>query len=33
MFQRNISTENVKEIIIRGQMIEDYHEEEPCPST
>ena len=32
MFQRNISTENIKEIIIRGQMIEDYPEEEPCPS-
>ncbi len=33
MFQRNISTENIKEIIIRGQIIEDYPEEEPCPST
>ncbi len=32
MFQRNISTENIKEVIIYGQMIEDYPEDEPCPS-
>ena len=32
MFQRNISTENIKEVIIHGQMIEDYPEDEPCPS-
>ena len=32
MFQRNISTENVQEVVIHGQMIEDYPEDEPCPS-
>ncbi len=32
MFQRNISTENIIEVIINGQMIEDYPEDEPCPS-
>lgn len=32
MFQRNISTENVIEVIIHGQIIEDYPEDEPCPS-
>lgn len=32
MFQRNISTENVIEVIIHGKIIEDYPEDEPCPS-
>ncbi|MDW5551637.1 DUF4258 domain-containing protein [Methanosarcina sp.] len=32
MFQRDISTENVIEVIINGQIIEDYPEDEPCPS-
>lgn len=32
MFQRNISTENIKDVIIYGQMIEDYPEDETCPS-
>lgn len=32
MFQRNISTENIQEVVIHGQMIEDYPEDEPCPS-
>lgn len=32
MFQRNISTENIKKVIISGQIIEDYPEDEPCPS-
>lgn len=32
MFQRNISTEDIKEVIISGQMIENYPEDEPCPS-
>ena len=32
MFQRNISTENIKKVIISGQIIEDYPEDDPCPS-
>src|SRR5665647_1016626 len=32
MFQRNISTENIKEVIFLGQIIEDYPENDPCPS-
>jgi hypothetical protein len=32
MFQRNISTEDIKEVIVYGQMIENYPEDEPCPS-
>jgi len=32
MFQRNISTENIKEVIFLGQIIEDYPEDDPCPS-
>ncbi|OEU41860.1 hypothetical protein BGV40_12690 [Methanosarcina sp. Ant1] len=32
MFQRNISTENIKEVIFQGQIIEDYPEDDPCPS-
>ena len=32
MFQRNISTEMVKEIIKNGTLIEEYPEDSPCPS-
>lgn len=32
MFQRNISTEDIIEVILRGQIIEDYPDDEPCPS-
>jgi len=32
MFQRNISTENIKDVILQGQIIEEYPEDEPCPS-
>jgi len=32
MFQRNISTDDIKEAIMRGEMIEEYVEDEPCPS-
>ena len=32
MFQRNISTESIKEVILQGQIIEEYPEDEPCPS-
>ena len=32
MFQRNISTENIQDVILQGQIIEEYPEDEPCPS-
>ncbi len=32
MFQRNISTEDIREVIVYGEIIEDYPEDEPCPS-
>lgn len=31
MFQRNISTDDIKEIVIKGEMIEEY-KDEPCSS-
>ena len=32
MFQRNVTTEIIKEIIIKGEIIEEYHDDFPCPS-
>jgi hypothetical protein len=32
MFQRNISTDDIRRIIERGEIIEDYPEDEPCPA-
>ena len=32
MFQRNISTEYIREIIIHGEIIEEYPDDEPCPA-
>ncbi len=32
MFQRNISTLEIKHVIICGEMIEDYPHDEPCSS-
>jgi hypothetical protein len=32
MFQRNVSTNKVKRIIMEGEIIEEYVEDEPCPS-
>jgi hypothetical protein len=32
MFQRNISTEDIEHVIIHGEIIEDYPDDEPCPS-
>jgi hypothetical protein len=32
MFQRNISTEEIENVITSGEMIEDYPDDEPCPS-
>jgi len=32
MFQRNISTKDIKHVIANGEIIENYPEDEPCPS-
>jgi len=32
MFQRNISTDSIKEVIMKGETIEEYTDDEPCPS-
>ena len=32
MFQRNVSTDDIKDIVIKGEIIEEYPEDEPCPS-
>ncbi len=32
MFQRNISTEDIRQVIAHVELIEDYPEDEPCPS-
>ena len=32
MFQRNISTDDVEDLITKGEIIEEYPEDEPCPS-
>ena len=32
MFQRNISTEDIRQVVLHGEIIEDYPEDEPCPS-
>jgi hypothetical protein len=32
MFQRNVSTDDIKSIIIKGEIIEEYLDDEPCPS-
>jgi len=32
MFQRNVSTDNIKGIVMKGEIIEEYPEDEPCPS-
>jgi len=32
MFQRNVTTNSIKEIIIHGEIIENYHNDFPCPS-
>jgi len=32
MFQRNISTDDITETIMKGEMIEEYADDEPCPS-
>lgn len=32
MFQRKISTDDIKQIIAHGEIIEDYPDDEPCPA-
>ncbi|WP_129597828.1 DUF4258 domain-containing protein [Methanohalophilus profundi] len=32
MFQRNISTDDIIQAISHGEIIEDYSDDEPCPS-
>jgi hypothetical protein len=32
MFQRNVSTDGIKGIVIKGEIIEKYLDDEPCPS-
>ena len=32
MFERDISRDNVKEVIVRGEMIEVYESDKPFPS-
>ena len=32
MFQRNVSTEDIEQVILYGEIIEEYADDEPCPS-
>jgi len=32
MFQRNISTDEIKDIVLRGEIVEEYADDRPCPS-
>ncbi len=32
MFQRNVTTEEINEIIVNGEIIENYPDNFPCPS-
>ena len=32
MFERNISTEDIKNVIIHGEIIQHYPDDEPCPA-
>ena len=32
MFQRNVSTDDIKSVVIKGEIIEEYIDDEPCPS-
>jgi hypothetical protein len=32
MFQRNVSTDEIKGMILGGEVIENYPDDEPCPS-
>ncbi|MGP8323446.1 MAG: DUF4258 domain-containing protein [Methanosarcinaceae archaeon] len=32
MFQRNMSTDDIREVITRGEIMEGYPDDEPCPA-
>jgi hypothetical protein len=32
MFQRNVSTDDIKGTVLKGEIIEEYIDDEPCPS-
>ena len=32
MFQRNVSTDDIKRVITSGEVIEEYADDKPCPS-
>ncbi len=32
MFQRNVTTDHIKEILMNGEIIEEYPNDYPCPS-
>jgi len=32
MFQRNVSTDNLRDIVMKGEIIEEYVDDKPCPS-
>lgn len=32
MFQRNVTTDLIKEIVLQGEVIEEYPNDFPCPS-
>ena len=32
MFQRNVSTDDIKGIMMKGEITEEYLDDEPCPS-
>jgi hypothetical protein len=32
MFERNVSTDDLITVISSGEIIEEYHDDEPCPS-
>ncbi len=32
MFQRNVSTEDIGQVVLYGEIIEEYADDEPCPS-
>ena len=32
MFQRNVSTDEIKDVVLNGDIIEEYLTDKPCPS-
>ena len=33
MFERNISTDDLMEVLLSGEVIEEYPDDDPCPSS